>query len=102
MAVALYLAACGTPASISGSSVKSVTTVARTNAVEVADGAKGTPAATEVGHAMSPVGHPANPLPTTPASRPAAPPPAADLGTPGLNCQSFSGPGKPKVMCAPQ
>ena len=102
MAAALYLAACGAPASISGSSVKSVAIVAAPNAAEVADGAKDSPSAAEVSHVMAPVSRPANPLPVTPASKPAAPPPAVDGATPHLNCESFSAPGKPKVMCVPQ
>jgi hypothetical protein len=102
MAAALYLAACGAPASIAGSSVKSVTTVAGPDTAEVAEGATRSPAATGVSHPMTPVGHPANPVPVTPASKQAVPPPAVDGGTPHLNCESFNAPGKPKVMCAPQ
>jgi len=101
MAAALYLAACGAHASISGSTVKSVTIVAAPNAAEVADGAKHSPAGTGVNRAMAPVSRPANPLRVTPASKPATPP--APVGaTPHVNCESFSGPGKPKLMCAPQ
>jgi len=102
MAAALYLAACGTPVSISGSSVKSVTIGAAPNAAEVADGVKHSPPAREVSDAMAPDRLPGNPLPVTPASKPAAPPPAADGANPHLNCESFGAPGKPKVMCVPQ
>ncbi|HEX9095995.1 MAG TPA: hypothetical protein VF990_07820 [Candidatus Dormibacteraeota bacterium] len=102
MAAALYLAACGAPASIAASNVKSVVTVAGPDATEVAAGATRSPAATGVSHPLTPIGHSANPVPVTPASKPAAPPPAVDGGTPHLNCERFSGPGRPKVMCAPQ
>jgi len=100
---AVYLAACGTPSSISGSSVKSATMVAAPDAVEVADSAKHSPAAPEVSRPVAPVSHPADRLRLTPVSRPVAPPPVADAdrGTPGFNCQGGS-PGKPKLMCAPQ
>src|ERR1700693_1424532 len=100
----VYLAACGTPSWISGSSVKSVSTAAGRDAVEVADGAMRAPAAADVSHPTAPVVHPADRGPATPVSRPAVAPPAVGLarGPPGLNCQSFSGPGKPKLMCAPQ
>jgi hypothetical protein len=102
--VALYLAACGTPASISGSTMKRVTTAAAPDTVDVADAAKRSTDAIVASHPVPPVSHPADRLPVIPVSRPAAPPPAADpdRGTPGFNCQGFSGPGKPKLMCAPQ
>jgi hypothetical protein len=102
MAAALYLAACGAPGSIAGSRAKSVTTVAGPDTAEVAEVATRSPAAAGVSNAMTPVGHPANPVAVTPASKPAMPPPAVDGGTPHLNCESFSAPGKPKLMCAPQ
>jgi hypothetical protein len=102
--VALYLAACGTPASISGSTVKGATTLARPDAVEVVDAAKRSTDAAATSHPVAPVSHPTDRLPVTPASRPAAPPPAADpnRATPGFNCEGFSAPGKPKLMCPPQ
>jgi hypothetical protein len=104
MLVALSLAACGTPASISGSTMEHAATVVRPDAVEVADGAKGSPTATEVSHPVAPVNHPPDRLPVIQGSRPAAPPPAADpdRATPGFNCQGFNSPGKPQLMCAPQ
>jgi hypothetical protein len=104
MVVALSLAACGTPASISGSTVKRAATVVRPDAVEVADGAKGSSAATEVSHLVASASHPADRLPVTPVSKPAAAPPSADRdrGTSDFNCQSYGGLGKIKLMCAPQ
>jgi hypothetical protein len=104
MLVALYLAACGTPASISGSTVKGATTLVKPDAVEVVDAAKRSTDAAAASHPIAPVSHPTDRLPLTPASRPAAPPPAADAdrATPRFNCQSLSGPGKPQLMCAPQ
>jgi hypothetical protein len=101
---AVCLAACGVSSSISGSTVKSATTAAGPDAVEVVDTAKPSTDATTVSHPVVPVSHPTDRLPVTPALRPAAPPPAADpdRGTPGFNCSGFSGPGKPKLMCAPQ
>jgi len=104
MLVAVCLAACGASSSVSGSTVTSLTTAARLDAAEVVGTAKGGPAATEVSHPVAPANHPAHQLPPIPVSRPAAPPPAADpdRATPGFNCQGFGGPGKIKVMCAPQ
>jgi len=104
MLVALYLAACGTPALTSGSTVKGATTLVRPDAVEVVDAAKRSTAAAAASNPVAPVSHPTDRLPVTPASRPAAPPPAADPGsaTPRFNCQGFSAPGKPKLMCPPQ
>ena len=104
MLVALYLAACGTPASTSGSTVKGATTLVRPDAVEVVDAAKRSTDAAAASNPVAPVSHPTDRLPVTPASRPAAPPPAADpdRATPGFNCQSFNAPGKPKLMCPPQ
>jgi hypothetical protein len=102
MMAAVYLAACGAPSSISGST-KGITTAAESDAVEVADAAKRSADATEVSHPTAPISHPAERLPVPPASRPAAPPVAdPDRGTPGMNCQGFGGPGKIKLMCAPQ
>ena len=102
MAAAIFLVACGTPAAISGSSVKSVAIVAAPNAAEVADGARHSTPAVGVNHAMASASRPAGPVPVIPASKPAAPRPAADGVTPHLNCESFSAPGKPKLMCVPQ
>jgi hypothetical protein len=103
MMAAVYLAACGAPASISGSTVKGITTAAGPSAVEVADAPKRSAEATEVSHSTAPISHPAERLAVPPASRPAAPPVAdPDHGTPGMNCQGFGGPGKIKLMCAPQ
>jgi hypothetical protein len=104
MLVALYLAACGTPASISGSTAKGATTLVRPDAVQVVDAAKRSTDAAAASHPVAPVSHPTDRLPVTPASRPAAPPPAADSdgATPRLNCEGFSVPGKPQLMCAPQ
>jgi hypothetical protein len=102
---ALYLAACGAPASISGSSVKRPATMAQADAVDVAVVATRAPVAAEAGgQPTAPVGHPANPAAQTPAVQPAASPPAAepDRTMPGFSCESFNGPGRPKVMCAPQ
>jgi hypothetical protein len=104
MMVALYLAACGTPASISGSTVKRVATTAAPDAVDVADAAKRSADAIVESHPVAPASHPADRLGVIAVSRQAAPPPAADpdRGTPGFNCQRFGGPGKIKLMCAPQ
>jgi hypothetical protein len=104
MVAAVCLAACGASSSVSGSTVKSVTTVSAPDTVEVADAAKRSTDATTASHPIAPTSHPADRRPVIPVSRPAAPPPAADpdRGTPGFNCQGFSGPGKPKLMCAPQ
>jgi hypothetical protein len=104
MMAAVYLAACGAPSSISGSPMRSITRVAGPDAVEVADGATHPAAAPQVSHPTTPVGHHATQVPVTPVSRPPAPPPAADRDRepPGLNCQIFNAPGRPKVMCAPQ
>jgi hypothetical protein len=104
MVVALYLAACGTPASISGSTVKRVATTAAPDAVEVADAGKRSTDATTVSHPVAPANHPADRLPVTPVSRPAAaaPPADPDRGTSGFNCESSGGLGKIKLMCAPQ
>jgi hypothetical protein len=103
MMATVYLAACGAPSSISGSTVKGTTTAAGPGAVEVADAAKRSAAATEVSHPTAPISRPAERLPVTPASRPAAPPVAdPERGTPSMNCQGIGGPGKIKLMCAPQ
>src|ERR1700682_2541592 len=100
----LYLAACGAPSSISGSSVKNVSTATGPDAVEVADGAMRAPAAADVSHSTAPVAHPASRGVATPVSRPAATSPAVGLDrrAPGWNCQTFGGPGRLKPMCAPQ
>jgi hypothetical protein len=105
IAAALYLAACGAPTSTSGSGGTSVTTVAGSNAVELAGVASRSRATTEVSsHTLTLVDHPANRLPVTPVSRPVAPLPVADpdRGTADFSCQGFGAPGKIKVMCAPQ
>jgi hypothetical protein len=102
MLAAVCLTACGASASISGSTVKRVTTAAGPDAVEVVDTAKHSTVAAGASHRAAPVSHPTDRLPVTRASRPAAPPPLADpdRGTPGFNCQGPSGPGKAKLMCA--
>jgi hypothetical protein len=101
---AVCLAACGAPSSVAGSTVKSDTTVAAPDAVEVADAGKRPTDATTVSHPIAPASHPAERLPVTRVSRPAAAPPPADpdRGTSGFNCQSFGGLGRIKFMCAPQ
>jgi len=100
----IFLAACGAPSTISGSTVKHVSTAAGPDAVEVADGAIHTAGAADVSHLTTPVVHPANRGPVTPVSRPAVAPPVVGLDrrAPGLNCQGFGGPGRLKPMCAPQ
>jgi len=104
LTASLYLAACGAPSTISGSTVKHVSTAAGPDAVEVADGAIHTAGAADVSHLTTPVVHPANRGPVTPVSRPAVAPPVVGLDrrAPGLNCQGFGGPGRLKPMCAPQ
>src|ERR1700686_5579438 len=99
MLVALSLAACGTSASISGSTVKRATAVAAPDTVEVADAGKRSTDATTVSPPVAPASHPTDRLPVTPVSGPAAAPPPADpdLGTSGFNCQSFGGPSKIKL-----
>jgi hypothetical protein len=102
MLAAVFLAACGASSSISGSTVKGITTAAGPGAIEVADATKRSADATEVSHPTAPISHPPERLPVTPASRPAAPPVAdPDRATPGMNCQGLGGPGKIKLMCAP-
>src|ERR1700682_2061283 len=100
----LYLAACGAPSSISGSSVKHVSTAAGPDAVEVADGAIRAPAAAEVSHSNPSGVPPASRGVATPVSRPAATSPAVGLDrrAPGLNCQTFGGPGRLKPLSPPQ
>lgn len=104
MMAGVYLAACGAPASISGSNVKSVSTVTQRDAIEVASGASTASATAGVSHPFAPAPPPAKGAPLTAVIRPAAPPPAgdADRGTSGFSCQGLSGLGKPKFMCAPQ
>jgi len=104
MLVAVCLGACGASSSISGSAVKHDTSVVAPDAVEVADAAKRSTDATRVDHAVVPVSRPADRLPVTPVSRlaAAAPTPDPDRATSGFNCQGFGGPGKIKLMCAPQ
>src|SRR4029077_6968598 len=100
----LFLAACGASSSISGSSVKNLSIARGPDAVEVAAGAMGSPAATVVSHPTSPAVRPLDRGPAAPVSRPAPTPPAigVDRRAPGLNCQGFGGPGRLKPMCAPQ
>jgi hypothetical protein len=102
MLAAVCLTACGASAPIAGSTVKRVTSAAGPDSVEVVDTAKRSTDAAAASHPVAPVSHPTERLPVTRASRPAAPPPLADPDrvTPGFDCQGFSGPGKPKLMCA--
>src|SRR5260370_41491878 len=105
MGAALCRAAWGARGSSWGSSVKRPATMAQADAVDLAVGATRAPVAAEAGgQPTAPVGHPANPAAQTPVVRAGSSPPAAepDRTMPGFNCESFSGPGRPKVMCAPQ
>jgi hypothetical protein len=106
MMAAVYLAACGAPSSNSGSNVTRAATMAQPDAVDVAPGATHPQAASDSGsHPAGPIDHSVNPAAQKPVVRPGASPPTAepDETTPGLRCgTSINGPGKPKVMCAPQ